>query len=204
MMKLEVNPTIHPTAKITQSELGRYTEIGKDCVIQETSLGDYSYLAGGNQVIYAEIGKFVSIATGVRINPGNHPTYLRIAQHHFTYRPAQYGFASTNDDEFFDWRRDKLVKIGNDVWIGHNAVIIPGVKVGNGAVIGSGAIATKDVAPYTIVAGNPAKLIRQRFDEATICQIESSEWWNWSHEKLRECLEDFSDIPLFLEKHGRG
>lgn len=145
------------------SELGIYTELGDNCVITESKIGDYSYCNGYNQIMYSEIGKFVSIAWGARINPSNHPTYTRVAQHHFTYRSKQFDFADEDDENIFEWRRKDKVVIGNDVWIGHNAIIMPGVSIGNGAVIGAGAIVTKDVEPYTIVVGCPAKPIKKRF-----------------------------------------
>ena len=72
--------------------------------------------------MYAEIGKFTSIAWGARINPSNHPSYTRVAQHHFTYRSKQFGFADEDDESIFEWRRKDKVIIGNDVWIGHNAI----------------------------------------------------------------------------------
>ncbi len=163
-------------------------------------MGDYSYCAGYNQMDYAIIGKFCSIASFVRINPGNHPTYARAAQHHFTYRSALFGLG-TDDAGFFAWRKRDAVTIGHDVWIGHNAVIMPGVTVGNGAVVGTGAIVTHDVAPYSIVAGVPARQIGTRFDEALAQKIEASRWWDWDPATIAERLEDFRDIQAFVRKH---
>jgi len=163
-------------------------------------MGDYSYCAGYNQIDYAFIGKFCSIASFVRINPGNHPTYTRIAQHHFTYRSSQFGFGE-DDDEFFDWRKSHGVTIGNDVWIGHNASIMPGVTIGNGAVIATNAVVTKDVEAYCVVAGIPAKKIKMRFDDDLIEKIEKSAWWDWDHETLKERLADFRNMDSFIKKY---
>lgn len=149
-------PKIGQQVELNGSQLGQYVHIADNAIIEETQIGDYSYTAGNNQIFYATIGKFVSIATYVRINPGNHPTYQRVAQHHFTYRSSAYGLGE-DDQDFFDWRREHHVTVGNDVWIGHNAVLMPGVTVGNGAVIGTSAVVTKDVGPYSIVAGVAAK-----------------------------------------------
>ena len=153
-------PNLGHNVLLSETTLGDYTQILDQCVLEECDIGDFTYLAGYNQVAYASIGKFCSIATFVRINPGNHPTYTRVAQHHFTYRSAMFGFGE-DDVSFFDWRREDRVTIGHDVWIGHNATVMPGVTIGNGAVVGTGAVVTKDVAPWTIVGGNPARLIRE-------------------------------------------
>ncbi len=90
--------------------------------------------------------------------------------------------------------------IGHDVWIGHNAIIMPNVQIGNGAIIGSGAVVTHDVEPYSVVVGVPAKPIKKRFSDEIIEKIEKSEWWNWSHEQLKERYDDFKNIEEFVRK----
>ncbi|MCC3719587.1 acetyltransferase [Rouxiella badensis] len=194
------DPKIGNNVELKQTRLGQYVHLGDDAVFEEVEVGDYSYTAGHNQIHYATIGKFVSIATYVRINPGNHPTYQRIAQHHFTYRSSAYGLGE-DDNDFFNWRREHAVTVGHDVWIGHNVVIMPGVTVGNGAVIGSSAVVTKDVEPFSIVAGVAAKKIGMRFEDSLIERIERSQWWNWSHETLQERMPEFRDLDSFVEKY---
>jgi len=195
-MNTEAQPKIGKDVILNQSRLGNYVHLGDDAVLEEVDMGDYSYTAGHNQINYATIGKFVSIATYVRINPGNHPTYQRIAQHHFTYRGSDYDLGE-NDETIFEWRRAQHVTIGHDVWIGHNAVIMPGVTLGNGAVVGSASVVTKDVPPYAIVAGVAAKQIGSRFSDALIERIERSQWWHWDHETLRQRMADFRDMEKF-------
>src|SRR5262245_44695704 len=152
---LSPQPTIDPTAKLQDARLDAYTEVGSRTILQEVEMGDYSYVVNDSQIAYTMIGKFCSIAAMTRINPGNHPMH-RASQAHFTYRASAY-FPGENDDaEFFAWRRRHHVHISHDVWIGHGAVVLPGKNVGTGAVIAAGAIVTKDVPAYTIVAGNPA------------------------------------------------
>jgi phosphonate metabolism protein (transferase hexapeptide repeat family) len=199
---LGLEPTIHPTATVRESTLGIYTEVGERTSIAETSFGDYSYIVHDGSIIYADIGKFCSIAAFTRINPGNHATW-RASQHHFSYRSRQYGFDLGDDVEFFQWRRDNKVVIGNDVWIGHGAVIMPGVTIGDGAVVGSSAVVTKDVAPYTIVAGVPAKPIKLRHPEALAQRLIALAWWDWSHEKLGQTLPDMRALSAeeFVEKY---
>lgn len=204
MKKLSQSPLIHPTAEVSRSKLGRYTEVGERTSFVESSLGDYSYVVNDADIIYTTIGKFVSIAAMTRINPGNHPMQ-RASQSHFTYRSAAYFDVAEDDKEFFDWRRRHSVHIHHDVWIGHGAVILPGRTIGIGAVIAAGAIVTKDVDPYTIVGGNPARVIRRRFERRTEDRLRMLAWWDWDHETLAARIHDFRnlDIEAFLEKYGR-
>lgn len=202
--KLGLEPVIDPTAQVRQATLGRYTEIGARTVFAESTLGDYSYVVNDSNVIYTTIGKFCSIAAMTRINPGNHPMD-RASQSHFTYRASAYFEDAQDDAAFFDWRRAHAVTIGHDVWIGHGAIVLAGRSIGTGAVVAGGAIVTKDVAPYTIVAGNPARVVRRRFPEPVAERLEALAWWDWGHEKLRESLSDFRALPAeaFLERWER-
>lgn len=198
--KLGQLPAIHPTARIHECLIGSWTEIGPNTNMAETVFGDYSYAAEDVSIIYTEVGKFCSMASHVRINPGNHPM-TRVTQHHCTYRRIQYGFDAEDDRELFQWRRDHKCVIGHDVWIGHGATVMPGVAIGTGAVVGSGAVVTKDVDPYTIVAGVPARPIRKRFSDDVIDKILHSAWWDWDRKTLEERFFDFMDTADFIEKH---
>jgi phosphonate metabolism protein (transferase hexapeptide repeat family) len=198
---LSPQPTVHPTSVLRDAELGEWTDIGPNCSIVESTLGDYTYCAGDVSIIYATVGRFCSIASHVRVNPGNHPME-RVTQHHMTYRRRMFGFADTDDDTFFQWRRDHHVTIGHDVWIGHAAVIMPGVTIGTGAVIGSQAVVTKDVPPYTIVGGVPAKVIRERFPRNVAAQLEAIAWWDWPRDLLEARFADLNDLPRFLQLYG--
>src|SRR5579863_483115 len=162
-------PYIHPSCRIRNSRIGGWTALGENTHLVDSVFGDYSYTAGDVQIIYAEIGKYCSIANSVRINPGNHPQW-RVTQHHMTYRRRQYGLGA-DDEAFFQWRAAHSCTIGHDVWIGHGAVIMPGVSIGTGAVIGSGAVVTKDVGPYQVAVGVAARVIKQRFPDAVVEQL---------------------------------
>ena len=194
---------IHPTAAVTSSTVGRFTEIAERCAVTESVVGDYSYMMRECEVWAARIGKFVNVASHVRINATNHPTW-RATLHHFTYRAEDYWPDATREESFFDWRRDHAVTIGHDVWIGHGATILPGVSIGNGAVIGAGAVVSRDVPAWTIVGGVPAREIRRRFSEETGARLEALCWWDWPHQQLRETLDDFQNLSVeaFLDKHG--
>ncbi len=199
---LSEQPLIDPTASISDSVLGRYTEVGARSNLLEVELGDYSYVVNDSDIAYATIGKFCSIAAMTRINPGNHPMQ-RASQSHFTYRASLYFPGEADDDTLFDWRRTHHVTIGHDVWIGHGAIILPGRNVGTGAVVAAGAIVTKDVPAYMIVAGNPARPVRERFPDAVAERMRRLAWWDWNHEQLRLALPDFRTMPAaqFIDKY---
>ena len=198
----EHSPLIHVTAEIHASTLGRYVEIEARSRLSETELGDYSYVIQDCAIWCARIGKFVNIASAVRINAANHPTW-RPTLHHFTYRAGDYFEGAEDEVDFFEWRRGHAVGIGLDVWIGHGATILPGVSVGNGAVIGAGAVVARDVAPYTIVGGVPAKLIRQRFEASIGNRMDALAWWDWPRDRLFSALEDFRHMTAedFLDRY---
>lgn len=195
-------PLVHDTANVRDSQLGRFTEIGARTSFVESTLGDYSYIVNDGNVIYTTIGKFCSIAAHVRINPGNHPMH-RASQSHFTYRSSAYFDGEADEDAFFEWRRAHPVMIGNDVWIGHGAVVLPGRRVGDGAVVAAGAVVTKDVGPYEVVGGLPARYLKRRFDEPTSQHLQALGWWDWEHERLQRALLDFRHLSVedFLEKY---
>lgn len=201
--KLGPAPTVDPTAEVIRSTLGRYTEVGPRTQLLEVELGDYSYVVNDSDIAYARIGRFTSIAAMTRINPGNHPMH-RATQSHFTYRASAYFDDAQDEPDFFAWRRAQPVTIGHDVWIGHGAIVLPGRRIGDGAVVAAGAVVTKDVAPYTIVAGVPAKPVRERFPAAIAARLQALAWWDWDHARLRAALEDFRTLAIeaFLEKHG--
>ena len=193
-------PLIHPSCVVTDCVFGAYVELGDGCIVTESEIGDYTYLFADNDVYGSSVGKFNSIATGVRLNPVQHPMRERVAAHHLTYRAAHYGLGE-DDPAIIEWRRGMRVTTGNDVWIGHNAVVMGGVTLGDGAVVAAGAVVTHDVAPYEIVGGVPARHMGWRYDEETIAALLRIRWWDWSHDTLRERLQDFNDVPSFVQKY---
>lgn len=132
----------------------------------------------GNKV---SIGKFCSIALGVLVILSEHNTNW-CSTYPFNDMMYEYSYLEGHPKSKGD------VIIGNDVWIGMNSIILSGVHIGNGAVIGAGAVVTKDVEPYSIVGGNPAKIIKRRFDDATIKRLEEIEWWNWEKEYIYDAI----------------
>ncbi|HWU16835.1 MAG TPA: DapH/DapD/GlmU-related protein [Devosia sp.] len=202
MTKLGIEPHIHPTAQVTESTLGRYTEVGAGSYVARSTLGDYSYCVENTQIAYADIGKFANIASHVRIYASMHPME-RASLHHFTYRSAWYFEGEADDQDFFDWRAQSRISIGHDTWIGHGAVIMPGIRIGNGAIIGSNAVVTNDVADFAIAVGVPARTIRQRFSDDIAGRLDALAWWDWDHDHLHQALPDFRKLGAegFLEKY---
>ena len=192
---------IEPSVKLREVTVGRCCEVLGDTAIEYTELGDYSYLGPGCMVADAEIGKFCAIAAQVRIGAPNHPLD-RPSQHRFTYCPEYYSADAQRDHAFFRERRADRVVIGNDVWIGHAVIVMPGVKVGDGAVLAAGAVVTRDVAPYTIVGGVPARQIRERFNRTIAAQLSQIAWWNWPTETIWQRLPEFQsgDVEAFCAR----
>ena len=203
MTRLSETPLVHESARIVESSLGRYTEVGAHCTVAHSSMGDYSYCVENTQIAYAKIGKFANIASHVRIYASMHPMQ-QASLHHFSYRSSWYFEGETDNQDFFDWRAGQEITIGHDSWIGHGAVIMPGVTIGNGASIGANAVVTRDVGDFAIAVGVPARIIRQRFSDDVASRLEALAWWDWEHDRLHAALADFRSLPVeeFLELHG--
>ena len=144
----------------------------------------YHYPVNGDKL---KIGKFCSIACGAKFlfTSGNH-TLRSLSTYTFPIFYEEWGLDTKNIRDAWDNKGD--IVVGNDVWIGYEAVILSGVTIGDGAIIGSRAVVTKDVPPYTIVGGVPARAIRKRFDEDTIAKLKALQWWNWDEEKIARSI----------------
>jgi phosphonate metabolism protein (transferase hexapeptide repeat family) len=193
---------IHETVRLREAHIGRRCEILRNSYVEYARIGDYSYLGQNCEVADAVIGKFTAIANGVRIGAPNHPMG-RPAQHRFTYCPEYYESSASRDRQFFADRRAATVTIGNDVWIGHGVIVLPNVKVGDGAVLAAGAVVTRDVEPYTIVGGVPARAIRERFPRAIAQRLIRIAWWDWPDAQIFARLADFQSetIEHFCDRY---
>lgn len=199
-------------SRIISSEFEGYNRIGENSILNHVELGEGTYL--GKYCIFSctSIGRYCSIANNVKTGFGNHPTSVFVSTYpafyyntknelgHFFYDQTAPGY---NVYRYADNRKKKIVEIGNDVWISDNVLIMDGVKVGNGAIIAAGAVVTKDVDPYTIVGGVPAKFIKYRFDKEQIEFLQKFRWWDKGYEWCKNNFRDFTDIEIFLLKYKK-
>ena len=157
-------------------------------------IGKYSYIGNNSFVSDTDIGNFTSISTDCYIGGTSHPTdwVSTSPVFHKWENIMKKNFAR---HEFEIFRR---TTIGNDVWIGNRVMIKAGVNIADGAVIGMGSIVTKDIGPYEIWAGNPARMIRKRFDDETIAALEEMKWWNWNDEKIELSSGVMTDGAKFI------
>ena len=201
---LGADPSIHRTASVRATTFGKWCEVGARTKVAESSFGDYSYVVNDSDIIHASVGKFCSIAAHTRLNPGNHPLD-RVMLSHVGYRSSAYGLGP-DDPDFFDWRRASQVTLGHDVWIGHGAIVLPGRNVGTGAAVGAGTVVTKDVPPFAVVVGNPARVLRFRFPPELVAALHRIAWWDWPHDRLGAAMQDFRRLGAaeFCAKHDPG
>lgn len=186
---------IDPSVAQRDVKIGRSCEILARSNIEYMEIGDYSYLGPDCMVSDTSIGRFCAIAAQVRIGAPNHPID-RPSLHRFTYCPEYYSATANRDHGFFAERRADRVIIGNDVWIGHSVTVLPGITVGDGAVLAAGTVVTKDVLPYTIVGGVPAKVIRERFSRTVAARLARIAWWNWPFETIMQRLKEFQSANI--------
>lgn len=192
------NPTcvIGSSVIITDCDFGKYVKVFNDTQLFNSKIDDYSYIQYGGKINNCDIGKFCSIAAFVSIAPGihdmnkvtTHPSLIQKST------PLPLVFATKNNII-----SNKRVVIENDVWIGERVVILDGIKIGNGSVIASGAVVTKDVEPYSVVGGVPAKHIKYRFDSETNEIFQKSEWWDFPEEWFVKNTELMLNVNNFIE-----
>ena len=162
-------------------------------------IGKYSYIGNNSFVSDTNIGNFTSISTDCYIGGTSHPTdWVSTSPVFHKWENIMKKNFARNEFEIF-----KRTTIGNDVWIGNRVMIKAGVKIGDGAVVGMGSIVTKDIGPYEIWAGNPARLIRKRFDDETIDALEKMKWWEWDDNKIEKYAEKFTVPSELIEAWKR-
>ena len=179
--------------------------IGRNSRLIDSSLGSFSYLSDNCTFQKTKIGKYTSIGPNCQVIGGNHPTSIFVSTHPAFYsktRKAGKCFVQKNKFEEYrhvDSERKVMVNIGNDVWIASNVILLAGINIGDGAIVASGAVVTKDVPPYAIVGGVPAKIIRYRFNCEYIAWLLELKWWNKDQQWIESHSEMFEDIALFKD-----
>jgi len=183
-------------AEIKDCKFGYYNTIYKFARLRNSELGDFSYVARNSQIYNTTVGKFTCIGPNVSAGMGAHPSEGFVSTHPLFYSTlGQAGGLVIVDKNLFE--EFPHTEIGNDVWIGNNAIIKYGIKIGDGAIIGSGATVTKDVEPYSIVGGVPAKIIKYRFSEEQIEFLLNLKWWDKDLEWLKANKELFRNFGAF-------
>ena len=182
---------------------GEYVTVLDGVGLDNVHIDNFSYVSYHSRVINATMGKFCSVGAHVQIGLAPHPSRNFVSTYPAFYSNRNSGCAlNFRGDSIFDDSVPKT-RVGSDVWIGSEAMIPGGITIGNGAIVAARSVVVKDVAPYTIVGGNPAKPIRLRFTEEQVAMLMASEWWEWPLEKIRQCVNDFGDIAQFFERQGK-
>lgn len=195
----------YPTSKMyygalldKESLLGNNTVLFKNVLLQNAQVSDYSYVQSNSIIMNTTIGRFCSIASNVSIGLPEHPMTMVSTNPVFydNTQPLPFSFTGTKIYE----SNLKQTVIEDDVWIGQNAMVKSGVIIRVGAVVGAGAVVTKDVEPYSIVAGVPAKHIKYRFESDIRSNLLASKWWTFDEEKLTKIAPYFKTPQMFLDK----
>lgn len=179
---------------VQDSSIGRFVRLGEYVTIVQSEIGDYSYVNSGSKLVNIQVGKFCSIGSEVLMGIGKHPTDL--ASTHPAFYSKGKAFKTFSDRNYFQEYSD--IVIGHDVWIGSRTIIMGGVKIGNGAIVAAGAVVTKDVEPYSIVGGVPARHIKYRIQKENISSLQKTEWWNQSDDWFLENFELFHNVESLI------
>lgn len=189
------NLQIRYMAEVGNVLFGKYNVIDQYVRINNCSLGDYSYISERSILKNCTLGKFCSIGPDCRIGLGKHPSSIFVSSHPIFFSPLkQVGISFANKNYFTEF---EPIKIGHDVWVGANSLILDGVSIGDGAIIAAGSVVSKDVEPFSIVGGVPSKKIKMRFKEEQIKIIEKLRWWDWDTDRLQQEFKVFHNINNF-------
>lgn len=192
--RLERFTFVSDDAKVDGSKLDIYARVGRFNHLYYVKMGKHTYTGQNTVIMKTNIGNFTSISWNVTIGGGEH-NYKKLTNHCFLYN----NYDELNEGKEYYNRFMKKTEIGNDVWIGAGSIILRGVTISDGAVVGAGSVVTKDVPPYAIVAGNPARIIKYRFTEEIINELLKIKWWDWTDKKIKNNISIFNE-EVNLEK----
>jgi len=177
-------------------KFAEYNTIYNYVNLNKTQLGSFTYVSANTKISNAKIGKFCSIGQDCKIGMGKHPTKDFVSTHPIFFSTLKQAQISFVDKNYFDEFEE--INIGNDVWIGSNVLIIDGINVGDGVIIAAGSVVSKNIPPYAIVGGIPAKIIRYRFKEDEIEKLLKFKWWDKDLKYLRNHFKKFHNIKELL------
>lgn len=183
-------------ASVSECAFGKAAFVGRDSELHRCSFGRYSYCSRGCRMNDTEVGSFTSIGANASIGLAPHPFEPNVSTSPSFYESQAH--ASNVFPSGVDIHETPRTHIGSDCWIGANVSVLAGVRIGHGSVVAAGAVVTKDVAPYTIVGGCPARVIRVRFPEEKVASLLLLHWWDWEDAHIHSKRERFSDVDLLL------
>jgi|SRR5690554_2375530 len=184
---VENNCVIGDFSRLTNSKLNGFNRVDRNSLVYFSELGKATYLGSNSVIMHTDIGKFCSLSWGITIGPANHD-YNKLTTHDFVYNNF-YDLNPTSEPVYN--RFSKRTVIGNDVWVGTGVTIANGIKIGDGAVIGANTIVTKDVEPYSIIIGNPGRVLKKRFTETQINELLELKWWDLPMNTIKDNFEMF-------------
>ncbi|WP_305777731.1 CatB-related O-acetyltransferase [Mucilaginibacter sp. L196] len=193
------NKRIGERVVMSNSFIDENTSVGNDCFLHNVTIGSFSYLSSNVSIMNTKIGSFCSIGPGVYICLGRHPSDTFVSTSPVFFSPLKQCGTTFSNESYFKEMGNTV--IGNDVWIGANSVVMDDINIGDGAIVGAGSIVTRDVPPYSIVVGAPAKVIKYRFTQDEIDFLMNFRWWEKDHEWVKANYKDFHNIKLFMDKN---
>ena len=184
-----------------------YNMIHKKCNLVNSQIGRGSYVGENSSLPLTKIGRYCSIAQNVKVLPYTHPSSVYVSTYPAFFSVSKQGGFTFTEHQKFDetlYLNDMktiCVEIGNDVWIGEDVKILGGIKIGDGAIVATGAVVTKDIEPYCIVGGVPAKCLKKRFNNEEIEFLLHFKWWDRSHKWFKENVDLFCNIKFLMSKY---